>query len=357
MNYLKIKEKITSEFKNKYIDNFYKVLLVVISVISFVEILIGHIVYINDGPKYEIWLVSIPAFLNYVAFFFSHRINKKTSSTNKKIKTLANFYLFICIVYCFFTIRFDFLVITILAQLLILIPFDRKVIRKFFIKGIIIIILYTGYQIFMHYYSCFGAYQSEPRIYIFISSIALTIYIAIYTTCIQIQKLIYIISKKTVEAAVDAENANNRLIYDNLTNLFNEIKLKEDIKEIFYKSIAYMDIDDFKKINDTYGHDIGDKVLRKFAESFSGKHSILYRIHGDEFVILSHLQKEELKKYLELKQSFFTEKCLSDLGFKSTVSIGIADYRNNEAVLKKADNLLYVSKKNGKNIITAEQND
>ena len=63
MNYLKIKEKITSEFKNKYIDNFYKALLVVISVISFVEILIGHIVYINDGPKYEVWLVSIPAFL------------------------------------------------------------------------------------------------------------------------------------------------------------------------------------------------------------------------------------------------------------------------------------------------------
>ena len=80
----------------------------------------------------------------------------------------------------------------------------------------------------------------------------------------------------------------------------------------------------------------------------------MYRIHGDEFVILSHLQKEELKKYLELKQSFFTEKCLADLGFKSTVSIGIADYRNNEAVLKKADDLLYVSKKNGKNIITAE---
>ena len=129
------------------------------------------------------------------------------------------------------------------------------------------------------------------------------------------------------------------------------------MKAIFYKSIAYMDIDDFKKINDTYGHDIGDKVLRKFAESFSGKHSILYRIHGDEFVILSHLQKEELKRYLELKQSFFTEKCLSDLGFKSTVSIGIADYRNNEAALKKADNLLYVSKKNGKNTITAEQND
>ena len=136
--------------------------------------------------------------------------------------------------------------------------------------------------------------------------------------------------------------------------MFNETKLKEDVKDIVYKSIAYIDIDNFKKINDTYGHDVGDKTLRKFAEVFSGKHSILYRIHGDEFVILSHLLKDELKKYLELKQSLFTEKCNNDLGFKATASIGITDYRNSEAVLKKADDLLYVSKKNGKNIITIE---
>ena len=137
MNYLKIKEKITSEFKNRYIDNFYKALLIVISIISFAEITIGHIIYINDGPHYEIWLATIPALLNFSAFFISSKINKKTVSTNKKIKTLANLYLFICIVYCFFTIRFDFLVITILAQILVLIPFDRKIIRKFFIKGIV----------------------------------------------------------------------------------------------------------------------------------------------------------------------------------------------------------------------------
>jgi diguanylate cyclase (GGDEF)-like protein len=354
MNYLKIKEKITSEFKNKYIDNFYKALFLVISIISFVEISIGHVIYLNDGPRYEIWLTVVPAALNFIAFYFSSKANKKLTSTNKKIKTLANFYLFICIVYCFFTIRFDFLVITILAQILILIPFDRKIISSFFTKGIIIIIIYTLYQILMHNLGWLDAYKSEPRIYIFISSIALTIYIAMYVTCIQIQKLIYIISEKTVEAVIDAENANNKLIYDNLTNLFNEIKLKEDIKEIFYKSIAYIDIDDFKKINDTYGHDVGDKTLRKFAEVFSGKHSILYRIHGDEFVILSHLYKDELKKYLELKQSLFTEKCHTDLGFKTTVSIGITDYKNNDIVLKKADALLYNSKKNGKNLITVE---
>jgi diguanylate cyclase (GGDEF)-like protein len=351
-NHLKIKEKITQEFKKKYIDNFYKALLIVVSIISIVEIFIGITIMNNGGEPYEIFIAATPALLNFTGYFVSSYLNKNANSVNKQIDILSSYYLFACAVYCFFTIRFDFLIVTVLAQIIILIPFDKKTLFKNFMAGILLIIVYTTYQVLMHKFKVLSAYPSNPKVYIFISSIVLSIYIAMYFTCKEIQKLIYIISEKVVESVIDADNASNKLMYDHLTNLFNEVKLLNDIKEIDYKSIAYIDIDDFKSINDTYGHDIGDKTLIKFAESFSGKHCVLYRIHGDEFVVLSHFAKEELKKYLELKQLIFLQKMVNELGFEATVSIGITDFESNENIVKKADELLYNSKKNGKNIIT-----
>lgn len=170
--------------------------------------------------------------------------------------------------------------------------------------------------------------------------------ISFISFCFFVQSIVGEVCKK-------AKENGKKVYFDLLTDLYNETKLIEDIKVMNYKSIAYMDIDNFKKINDTYLHDTGDKVLIKLAEVFSGKYSILYRLHGDEFTILSYLSKEDLKNYLELKMITYTQSCIECFGFSSTVSIGITDFVQELGTenLDNADILLYESKHQGKNKI------
>ena len=117
-----------------------------------------------------------------------------------------------------------------------------------------------------------------------------------------------------------------------------------------------MDVDNFKKINDTYGHEFGDKILIKVAESLSGSHSILYRLHGDEFVILSHLDKFSLEQYLILKIEIYKTNVFQEYKIKTTISAGITDFYKDkyEECLKRADDFLYEAKKNNKDIIKVD---
>jgi diguanylate cyclase (GGDEF)-like protein len=116
-----------------------------------------------------------------------------------------------------------------------------------------------------------------------------------------------------------------------------------------------LDIDYFKKINDTYGHDTGDKVLETmssiFRVSIRGFDSLI-RWGGEEFLLIApttDLEKagllaERLRKIIE-NQSF-------DTAGKITISLGVASFRsddNKDSIVKRADEALYVAKRNGRN--------
>lgn len=139
--------------------------------------------------------------------------------------------------------------------------------------------------------------------------------------------------------------------------LLKKILLKSDRKNIEY-SIFFLDIDNFKKINDTYGHQTGDIVLKRIAsllEKLTGKKNEVYRYGGEEFLIYSLLNKDEV---LQLGENI--RKQVEDLkwreGFKVTISLGIKVAKNDKSykVLKRADELLYLSKSEGKNKISFE---
>ncbi len=152
---------------------------------------------------------------------------------------------------------------------------------------------------------------------------------------------------------------------DFLTGCFNKKTFERDVKDIVQKKepfqIVYLDLDNFKKINDTFGHDAGDVVLQNIVELIK-KHirsrDRLYRIGGDEFALIvgNSLKENILKRRMQdilddLKSAPFNR------GYKVGLSIGIVDISkklNIDLLTLKdiADKLLYSSKKSGKNCYT-----
>jgi diguanylate cyclase (GGDEF)-like protein len=160
---------------------------------------------------------------------------------------------------------------------------------------------------------------------------------------------------------------------DALTTVYNRRAFEKFYNAMFIKnnmykslgldasfSVIMIDIDNFKKINDTYGHDIGDKVLRSlgmFLNSKKRKSDIVARYGGEEFVIiLSDTDKIDALKFVinlieNIKQNIKIEIDESFV-LSITVSIGIAvfpyDSENKYNLIKIADENLYYTKTNGK---------
>ena len=125
-------------------------------------------------------------------------------------------------------------------------------------------------------------------------------------------------------------------------------------------SLAILDIDRFKRINDTYGHLAGDRVITALSEKLMSRYresDLLCRFGGEEFVILmpnteldvAALLAERTRKEVEKLQVPYNGKTIS-----MTVSIGVSqvDLENEETldpVLKRADDALYIAKKQGRN--------
>ena len=154
--------------------------------------------------------------------------------------------------------------------------------------------------------------------------------------------------------------------YDELTNLFNRHALdaiEENIIKNSY-SVAILDIDFFKKVNDTYGHASGDIVLRgisKIIESYSSDKIIVGRWGGEEFLIIGSpdIKYEDFVSLLEkirvtIENTRFKMKNKKIIN--CTVSIGGKYIKNPiklEEAVNKADKNLYKAKESGRNKVVA----
>lgn len=129
-------------------------------------------------------------------------------------------------------------------------------------------------------------------------------------------------------------------------------------------SVAMLDIDHFKQINDQYGHEAGDRVLRTLADLMVRElrpNDVVGRIGGEEFAVLfPHTELMEAKVACDrLLNAIRAEDLLGDGGaIRFTVSFGLADIHQSggfsEAILKRADDLLYQAKAKGRDRIVAE---
>lgn len=152
-------------------------------------------------------------------------------------------------------------------------------------------------------------------------------------------------------------------IRDDKTGLYNnrffnsifemELERARRTKEKF--CLIIIDIDFFKKINDTYGHDVGDEVLKALSNVMKKelrKYDLLSRFGGEEFFIL--LPGEKIKKAEEigerLRVSLWNDKKLKK--YAVTISLGVTEYKSKDnkiRMIRRADKALYVSKHKGRN--------
>lgn len=157
---------------------------------------------------------------------------------------------------------------------------------------------------------------------------------------------------------------------DELTQLKNRKALNEDLKDLYTKTIDYallfLDIDHFKGINDTYGHSVGDYVLKEIGKrltSLKQEYPVAcYRISGDEFVLLIKNEDANTVKMLaETVLGAFSVPVVFDGANELIVgvSIGVSVSSGNEvddfkSTIQRADRYMYDSKRSGGNRITME---
>lgn len=154
---------------------------------------------------------------------------------------------------------------------------------------------------------------------------------------------------------------------DELTQLNNRKAYNKKLSELLvtfkrYKSVFSMmmyDIDDFKRVNDKYGHDIGDELLFKISKLIKSsirESDYIFRIGGEEFIILfSEMPlRESIKVAEKIRKN--VEKSLNLIRNKKiTISIGVSEvqiFDNEDSIYKRVDKLMYISKDTGKNKIT-----
>jgi diguanylate cyclase (GGDEF)-like protein len=174
-----------------------------------------------------------------------------------------------------------------------------------------------------------------------------------------------------VNAQLNAANLllNNRLVRDELTGLVSRYQYKQEIELLIRKFptrcgiFAFMDIDNFKQINDTYGHAAGDRYLAEFAERLKSiplDDMICIRISGDEFGLfhqgISAADVDtsiidlwnRITKHVLSKTVIIDEKAVA---LKASVGIAIynLDTTNIFDLIDYADFAMYIAKKSGKN--------
>lgn len=172
---------------------------------------------------------------------------------------------------------------------------------------------------------------------------------------------------KLFETERAKEEAEKLAITDSLTGLFNRRFLEEKLaNELIrvkafknYLSIVMADIDHFKRINDTYGHKVGDEVLKMLGIILKAnvrEEDVVARYGGEEFVILLHnVSKYDAYKIAERIRIEVEETSFKEIGVleRITISFGISCFPTDgeEAIdlLRKADQALYQAKSSGRN--------
>lgn len=200
------------------------------------------------------------------------------------------------------------------------------------------------------------------------------ILIALATFCLSIIVSFFI----AAETSKPVENWITQASTDNLTGLYNRHHFFNTGNAFFNKhvesnntnhmALMILDADYFKLINDNYGHNIGDEVLKGLAKRLRDQlepEELLARYGGEEFIILTAVKDEsEALKLAKKIRSAIGNKLFktSSGGIKVTVSVGVSLSKNAQNMsflqfIEKADKALYESKNSGRNTISIASND
>jgi diguanylate cyclase (GGDEF)-like protein len=181
------------------------------------------------------------------------------------------------------------------------------------------------------------------------------------------------LAERMTELGRALEDARREVALDPLTRLYNrktfdeELARTVDFATLFRQPacLLLVDVDHFKAVNDTYGHPMGDEVLRKLAEglvrTFRRRDDVVARYGGEEFAVILRetTEKEALllsERLLESARGLVTEQ--GARAARVTVSVGVAELASGETPeewLARADRALYAAKNGGRDRVVIER--
>ncbi len=167
------------------------------------------------------------------------------------------------------------------------------------------------------------------------------------------------------ELLVANKNLEYLSFHDNLTNLYNRHYFMSTLKDHFnhllrqngISGILMIDLDYFKKINDEYGHVIGDKILKQFSVILSKalrSGDVAARWGGEEFIVLLPETNKDQSMMLARRLTEAVEKHSFESNIDLTISVGVSQYKSSDSIeswIERADTALYQAKNDGRNCI------
>lgn len=165
-----------------------------------------------------------------------------------------------------------------------------------------------------------------------------------------------VVQKERDRAVADVEAAELMIFTDPLTEISNRRGLEQHFEDGTRgrpSGLALVDCDHFKRINDQYGHDVGDRVLRAVAKGLESRDVFVARLGGEEFVLLIY-GEEWQEKAEEARRRITSEvrSTVTELLYPVTASAGLAAVQPGDSLgsaMKRADRALYAAKEAGRN--------
>ena len=241
-------------------------------------------------------------------------------------------------------------------------PIKRFVVSLSIMTGVVVLLMGGC----MLYLGLFGSLvEIEPvqeTIIVYVNAFFAGSVILIFT-------LLFVLEVFTMLNKLDAANRRLEFIatHDALTGLYNRHSLKKLFHELEESEEPYCiimgDIDDFKKVNDTYGHDCGDTVLKSVAEVIThniGENDTACRWGGEEMLIVMWGEQESCFNAVSVIKDKINALRISanDKQIAVSMTFGFVDRSEDtagiEALISVADNRLYIGKRSGKNVIITQ---
>ena len=253
--------------------------------------------------------------------------------------------------YEYFDMLYYFITLPILTVFMIYFFFIGDAQTKLITFSFLIISLYWVYSFLVAYHLVpWTEYPSDVAVFLCLMLLSYSI----------VKRLNY-----TTDLEEEKEELAVLSSLDYLTKLYNRKELDKILKncESFYKrykddfSIILLDIDDFKKVNDTYGHLVGDKLLvdlGSILSRYTRETDVVGRWGGEEFLVICPKTKHDEVLALAEKLRRRIEDAQFDEVGRKTASFGVSTYKGDSIIslLSKADEAMYESKSRGKNKVS-----
>ncbi|UTC66787.1 MULTISPECIES: GGDEF domain-containing protein [unclassified Treponema] len=306
--------------------------------------------------KYFFKYVLIPFSVNFSLYLITKIFNNKCCNSKTKnyfvmLSSLFQAFFYIVVHQAFVTIYAGFLVMIFLSTV-----YNDKM-----LTGITSLFSFTGTVLAVFFIKYDGDHNITSQ-YILDFMVLGCILIVCYITAKYILNHNKAELSKILNAIQEKEKYWYGMMVDDLSGLYSRAAFRTYINRIQdYEGDVYIviiDLDDFKKINDTYGHLYGDEVIRTLGQtlnSYSGDLFTAFRYGGEEFLVIIKSDEGCADKLMNESKNFFNQNCFFKLQNPNiSFSAGMSKFSKGKLITEiigQADSALYKAKKEGKNKI------